>query len=81
MFPRSDPEGKYLRGLRMCESYSFAPPGLVPFPLPTHGLRRGLHSDAASRLKSSAELHRNSYEPVLTQSLKPAEMGDQGSLR
>jgi hypothetical protein len=34
----------------VCGSYSFAPSGLVLFPLSTHGLRRGLHSFAASRL-------------------------------
>ncbi len=31
--------------------FSFAPPGLVLSLLPTHGLRRGLHSFAASRLR------------------------------
>ena len=30
---------------------SFAPLGLDGFPLSTHGLRRGLHSYAASRLE------------------------------
>jgi hypothetical protein len=40
--------GSSLRSL--CHSYSFAPPGLAYFPLGTHGLRRGLHSYAASRL-------------------------------
>jgi hypothetical protein len=30
--------------------WSFAPPGLGGSPFLTHGLRRGLHSDAASRL-------------------------------
>jgi hypothetical protein len=33
------------------ENYSFAPLGLHNLPLFTHGLRRGLHSYAASRLK------------------------------
>jgi hypothetical protein len=33
-----------------CRSLSSAPPGLVQFLLTTLGLRRGLHSDAASRL-------------------------------
>jgi hypothetical protein len=32
-------------------SASFAPPGLVPFPLFPKGLRPGLHSVAASRLR------------------------------
>jgi hypothetical protein len=32
---------------------SFAPPGLVPFPLLPQGLRPGLHSVAAPRLKSA----------------------------
>jgi len=37
---------------------SFAPLGLVPIPLSTHGLRRGLHSYAASRLtRNFASLH------------------------
>jgi hypothetical protein len=35
---------------RLRGDYSFAPLGLVDFPLLTHGLRRGLHSYAASRL-------------------------------
>jgi hypothetical protein len=33
---------------------SFAPSGLARFPLLTHGLRRGLHSCVASRLKASS---------------------------
>ena len=32
----------------LCRSFSFAPPGLAHLPLCTHGLRRGLHSFAAS---------------------------------
>ena len=32
-------------------SLSFAPLGLVQSPLLSHGLRRGLHSSAASRLE------------------------------
>src|SRR5258708_4003139 len=35
-----------------------------------HGLRRGLHSDAALRLKSAAELHRNCYKVILTRPRK-----------
>ena len=38
----------------MRNNYSFAPAGLVSVALLPHGLRRGLHSDAASRLKSAA---------------------------
>jgi len=39
------------RSLRsLCHSFSVAPSGLAHFPLTTHGLRRGLHSSAASRL-------------------------------
>ena len=34
----------------MRQNVSFAPSGLAVFPLCTHGLRRGLHSVAASRL-------------------------------
>jgi len=35
----------------MYATFSFAPPGLAVFSGgPTHGLRRGLHSSAASRL-------------------------------
>ena len=38
----------------MCGTFSFAPPGLVGSSLgTTHGLRRGLHSCAASRLSSA----------------------------
>ena len=37
-------------GLEPGRSCSFAPPGLAHFPPGTHGLRRGLHSYAASRL-------------------------------
>src|SRR5437660_7308241 len=55
--------------LRVCVRISLSPLGLVPFPLPTHGLRRGLHSDAASRLKSAVELHPNPQQLVLTHSL------------
>jgi recombination protein RecA len=36
----------------LCENTSSAPSGLDHFPLATHGLRRGLHSLAATRLKS-----------------------------
>jgi len=36
---------------KTCENYSFAPSGLARFPIATHGLRRGLHSCAASRLE------------------------------
>src|SRR5215471_13258880 len=35
---------------RRCYRDSSAPPGLAHLPLETHGLRRGLHSFAASRL-------------------------------
>src|SRR5208283_393933 len=50
----------------VCRSCSFAPSGLVRFPLCTHGLRPfgklrascGLHSSAASRLNPAALVHR-----------------------
>jgi len=38
------------QSLSACVECYFAPLGLVPFPTGTHGLRRGLHSYAASRL-------------------------------
>ena len=34
----------------LCRNCSFAPSELADLPLSTHGLRRGLHSIAASRL-------------------------------
>ncbi len=43
--------------------------GLNRFPLSTPGLRPGLHSAAASRLKSGSTLHRGSQIRVLTQTL------------
>jgi hypothetical protein len=61
--------GGYCR--RECEKWgrrendSFAPSGLVPSPPSTHGLRRGLHSDAALRLGSVPELRRDFGGPVL----------------
>ncbi len=49
------------------ENYSFAPPGLLPFPvLPTHGLHRGLHSGAVSRLESRAGLNGTSGSRALS---------------
>jgi hypothetical protein len=39
------------------ENYSFAPLGLAPLPLFTQGLRPGLHSFAASRLKPGPSFH------------------------
>jgi hypothetical protein len=42
-----------LRGFKSVrENCPFAPSGLVPSHFLPHGLRRGLHSDAASRLKA-----------------------------
>ena len=57
--------GGELGGIRsLCRRFSFAPSGLVHFPLFTHGLRPfdklrascGLHSCAASRLGSGGSL-------------------------
>jgi hypothetical protein len=47
-------------------NFSFAPAGLDHFPLRTQGLRPGLHSDAASRLKTDG-VRANAL--VLTRSL------------
>jgi hypothetical protein len=38
------------RRRRESQTFSFAPAGLAAAFTPTHGLRRGLHSFAASRL-------------------------------
>ena len=54
----------------MRENSSYAPLGLADFPLRTHGLRRGLHSYAASRLKPGAEFHGVAETLVLTHTLK-----------
>jgi hypothetical protein len=59
--PGALPQG--LKSVR--ENSSFAPPGLVPFQLLPQGLRHGLHSVAASRLKSVAEFHSNLQQLVL----------------
>ena len=53
----------------VCENSSFAAPRLLHLPLCTHGLRRGLHSGAASRLKSWTAFHRNNENLVFTQAL------------
>ncbi|MGA2859356.1 MAG: GtrA family protein [Candidatus Sulfotelmatobacter sp.] len=53
---------------RARENSSSAPSGLGHFPLSTHGLRRGLHSHAASRLKAS--IHRVVETLDLTHTLK-----------
>src|ERR1019366_3189317 len=42
---------------RLCHNWSFVPLGLGGFPLPAHGLRRGLHSYAASRLLRVIPFH------------------------
>jgi hypothetical protein len=42
---------------RLLRNSSFAPSGLAFFPLLTHGLRRGLHSFAASRLLRACSFH------------------------
>lgn len=57
--------------LTLCENYSFAPMGLGRFPLSAQGLRPGLHSDAASRLKASVFCQRKSRILVRTRVLKP----------
>src|ERR1035441_7906161 len=48
-------------------SCSFAPSGLRHVPLPTHGLRRGLHSCAASRLLIESVLHFSNAKSAMTQ--------------
>src|ERR1019366_1704859 len=55
------------------ENYSFAPLGLHNLPLFTHGLRRGLHSYAASRLKIwsvTPPRRRNSSSHAHTEALR-----------
>jgi len=44
---------------------------LVFSPLPTHGLRRGLHSIAASRLEFGGLLHTQAKILALPHTLKP----------
>ena len=51
--PWFSPEPSLLKSVdtrNLCRNYSFAPSELVPSPLFTQGLRRGLYSAAASRL-------------------------------
>jgi hypothetical protein len=50
-----------------CHSFSVAPPGLADFPLTTHGLRRGLHSFAASRLVLCRVFHFSRRDGATTQ--------------
>jgi hypothetical protein len=52
------------------ENYSFAPSGAYPFSTSIHGLRRGLHSCAASRLEIDAMYHFGFQDPVPTHTLK-----------
>src|SRR6202521_6106562 len=54
-----------------CRNYSFAPLGLGGFLLPTHGLRRGLYSCAASQLVGASD-GTSSADRV------PVEMGKAG---
>ena len=51
----------------LCRSPSFAPSGLVCFSTCTHGLRRGLHSGAASRLYTESRAHFADDQPAMTQ--------------
>ena len=62
--------GIYARLKRLCRNYSFAPSGLAFNPLFTQGLRPGLHSCAASRLKGLRASHFFVQMRVVTQSLK-----------
>ncbi len=60
----------------LCHSFSFAPLGLALVPLPTHGLRRGLHSYAASRLNTALVVHFSDDYPAMTQT--PTGLGSIG---
>src|ERR1019366_1259913 len=51
----------------LCRSFSFAPSGLAQFPLAPHGLRRGLHSYAASRLNAVSRVHFSDDHRAMTQ--------------
>src|ERR1035438_1259685 len=51
----------------LCRSCSFAPSGLCHVPLPTHGLRRGLHSCAASRPLIEPVLHFSNAKSAIAQ--------------
>jgi hypothetical protein len=54
------------------ENSSYVPSGLANFPLSTHGLRRGLHSCAASRLNLGPSSHGSAENLVLTPTLEVA---------
>jgi purine nucleosidase len=56
---------------RVCAKYSFAPSGLAHFLLFTHGLRRGLHSYAASRLKPEFLCRSRGLHSYAASRLKP----------
>src|ERR1039458_5600555 len=51
----------------LCRSFSFAPSGLAQLRLATHGLRRGLHSYAASRLDAVSLIHFSDDHRAMTQ--------------
>jgi len=57
---------------------SFAPPGLDHFPLWTHGLRRGLHSCAVSRL--AAEWNSCPFQDLRERFLRGCQARDRGGL-
>ncbi len=60
----------------MIENYSFALLGLQSFSIFTHGLRRGLHSYAASRLgRRWGLVYLVGTKRVLTRTLKLGEAG------
>jgi hypothetical protein len=64
------------RGLqRRNHNKSFAPLGLDGFPIPTHGLRGGLNSYAASRLLRAIPSDFCGGGLVATRGLKPAFFG------
>ncbi len=66
-------QSSFSRGLKSArQKFSFAPSGLAHFPRFTHGLRRGLHSCAAARLKRATVFHREGESLVFTHTLAPA---------
>src|ERR1035438_1935329 len=51
----------------LCRSCSFAPSGLCHVPLPAHGLRRWVHSCAASRPLIEPVLHFSNAKSAIAQ--------------
>ena len=78
-FLRSN-ERRVPRGLKSVrENSSFAPLGLVHFPLAPTAYARGLYSFAASWLETAAFFHPESAKLDLTHTLKPAFLDRSGT--